>query len=76
MFKHSRPWQQIAGFGIVALLTSISLQAESLSTPVSLPAPPGTMVLVAPELSADGRSLAFTIFQSQGVGREAFKLLR
>ena len=66
MFRHSRPWHQIAGFGIVAMLACNSSQAESLSTPVSLPAPPGTLLLVAPELSADGRSLAFTIFQSQG----------
>lgn len=66
MFKHFRPWHQIAGFGIVAILACNSSQAESLSTPVSLPAPPGALMLVAPELSADGRSLAFTIFQSQG----------
>ena len=71
MFKHFRLWHQIAGFGIAAILACNSSQAESLSTPVSLQAPPGTLVLVAPELSADGRSLAFTTY-SEGPGSSAF----
>jgi hypothetical protein len=29
MFKHFRPWHQIAGFGIVAMLACNSSQAES-----------------------------------------------
>ncbi len=68
MFEHSRRRHRVAGIGIVAILACGSSQAEPLSKSVSLPAPPGTRMLVAPEVSEDGRTLAFTIFAEEWQG--------
>ena len=62
MFRHSHLRRQIAGIAILAIVACGSSEAESISEPVSLPAPPGTLMLAAPEVSADGQSLVFTIF--------------